>query len=260
MGDCGTAQRPGCSFWSSGRIPIGLPGKPLKYFTVSAGEIPVIEFDQLRWSKEAIRIIESEFIEQEVGPPFRENASGRKLLNLSYWAGYLGKVVHLSYDPAVARFKILEAGAPVFYNESEIIALVSKLLQGVCRDLGLELAPEELSLTRLRQLIRMQISISGEALLGRFFERFEYRRGAQITSEQLWVEFFASCEKERDEYLREVGNREELVCGYGVSARQLRRWIAKFNEGRIRACWIVAQARSEADDQGMGLSRDAEAG
>jgi hypothetical protein len=39
---------PGCSFWSSGRIPVGLPGKPLQYFTVSAGEIQVIEFNQLR--------------------------------------------------------------------------------------------------------------------------------------------------------------------------------------------------------------------
>jgi transposase len=35
------------------------------------------------------------------------------------------------------------------------------------------------------------------------------------------------------EYLKEVGTREELTNGYGVSARQLRRWINAFNEGGI---------------------------
>ncbi len=34
-------------------------------------------------------------------------------------------------------------------------------------------------------------------------------------------------------YLDEVGTREELAAGYGVSARQLRRWIGAFNEGGI---------------------------
>ena len=34
-------------------------------------------------------------------------------------------------------------------------------------------------------------------------------------------------------YLREGGTREELAWGYGVSARQLRRWVSKFNEGGI---------------------------
>src|SRR5512133_2080837 len=33
--------------------------------------------------------------------------------------------------------------------------------------------------------------------------------------------------------LREGWTREELANGYGVSARQLRRWITAFNEGGI---------------------------
>jgi len=34
-------------------------------------------------------------------------------------------------------------------------------------------------------------------------------------------------------YLEEIGTREELAAGYGVSARQWRRWIGAFNEGGI---------------------------
>ena len=45
-------------------------------------------------------------------------------------------------------------------------------------------------------------------------------------------------------YLKKVGTREELTNGYGVSARELRRWINAFNEGGIPGLLSTSTSQS----------------
>jgi hypothetical protein len=66
--------------------------------TAQPGEVPVVEFRELKWTAPEQEAIDIDLLEQDAGPRF-QRASKRTVLNLHFWGRLLAKQLQFTYEP-----------------------------------------------------------------------------------------------------------------------------------------------------------------
>ena len=182
----------------SGLIPVGCPKQPAQTFLSQAGEIKQVAFGGLVWSEEQEDEIATTFLEMEVGPPFRRQAGGRKVLNLEFWARYFTTTMRFSYDPDkdLLTWGDPQVGSPAQLGDAGNLREFTHLLQIAARSFGAEFPQGEIRLDRVRQilarikLLTTQARISdGEVLAAFMTNQLVRTPGKDVTSREIRAAF-----------------------------------------------------------------------
>lgn len=186
---------------SKGMVPVGAPNVPIQSFIAAAGNVPLVDFRELKWPELEQDALDIDLLEQEVGPRFQKR-SKQAVLNLDFWSRLLVKKFRLNYDPSAQKFQVRPGpGEPaVCLSESGLIDAVLRCLEKLSRQLE-GFPPRECRFSRARELVRRLKGAltrdqpsDDEEVVARFVnEEVEAAPGELITSQQLWASFLIFC-------------------------------------------------------------------
>ncbi len=193
----------GVRWCASGIIPVGCLEQPAQSFLTQAGEIKQVAFGELFWGEREQAEIATTFLKMEVGPPFRRQGRGRRVLNLEFWARYFITTMRFSYDPDkdLLTWGDSQVGSPPQMGDEGNIREFTHLLQIAARSFGAEFPPGEIRLPRVRQilarikLLTTQPRIPDGVVLDAFLVNHLVRTpGKDVTSQEIRAAFVKFCQ------------------------------------------------------------------
>jgi hypothetical protein len=192
-------NRRGMTWFSLGLVPLCTSNSRYEECVKQGSSIPVRKFSELHWEERTGRIFEEDEIIARFGAPFREDPSGRLVLNDLYSAEIFSRWSGLMYDLQLKSFRHKEAGKWRVLSTAEVIQLVARQLEAVAANFP-KFPRSEINMRGIRQLIsRLQVKTAVEPPAERSaVEQFLTEAvlptpGGKILSEQIRQAFVLYC-------------------------------------------------------------------